>query len=127
MININKKQKNKIIIMKNNEDIGLISFFFECPYIANCEVISNTAKIYKIDFKYLHQILSNEKHCIYDLIKRINYKLKLFHERFFNINNTKLSIADKEETYKNKEKMELMISVKKKKIKLKLKNFMKFA
>ena len=120
---INKKQKNKIIIMKNNEDIGLISFFFECPYIANCEVISNTAKIYKIDFKYLHQILSNEKHCIYDLIKRINYKLKLFHERFFNINNTKLSIADKEETYKNKEKMELIEEeILKKKRKNKIKN-----
>ena len=105
---INKKEKNKIIMLKNNEDIGLISFFFDCPYISDCVVYSNSAKIYKIDFKYLHQILSNEKHCIYDLIKRINYKLKLFQERFFNINNTKLVIADKEETFKNKEKMDLI-------------------
>ena len=105
---INKKEKNKIIILKNNEDIGLISFFFDCPYFSKCVVTSNTAKIYKIDFKYLHQIMNNEKFCIYDLIKRINHKLKLFQERFFNINNIKLSIADKDETFKNKQKMELL-------------------
>ena len=105
---INKKEKNKIIMLKNNEDIGLISFFFDCPYISDCVVCSNSAKIYQIDFKYLHQILTNEKYCIYDLIKRVNYKLKLFQERFFNINNIKLSIADKEETFKNKEKMDLI-------------------
>jgi CRP-like cAMP-binding protein len=104
---IKKKEKNKIIILKDNEDIGLISFFYDCPYIADCTVVSNTAKIYKIDFKYLNQILANENQCVYDLIKRINHKLKLFQERLFNINNIKLSIADKEETMKNKEKMEL--------------------
>ena len=105
---IKKKEKNKIIILKDNEDIGLISFFYDCPYIADCTVVSNTAKIYKIDFKYLNQILANENQCVYDLIKRINHKLKLFQERLFNINNIKLSIADKEETMKNKEKMELI-------------------
>ena len=105
---INRKEKNKIIMLKNSEDIGLISFFFDCPYITDCVVESKSAKIYKIDFKYLNQILSIEKSCIYGLIKRINYKLKLLQERFFNINNTKLIIADKEETIINKEKMDLI-------------------
>ena len=99
---INKRQNNKIILLKNNEDIGLISFFFNCPYIADCVVHSKKARIYKIDFKYLNEILANEKQCIYGLIKSVNHKLKLYHERFFNINNTKLIIADKEETHKNK-------------------------
>ena len=103
-----KKEKNKLLILNNNEDIGLISFFYDFPYIADCVVISNTAKIYKIDFKYLNEILGNEQNCIYDLIKRINYKLKLYQDRIFNINNIKLSIADKEETDKNNKKMELM-------------------
>ena len=103
-----KKEKNKLLILKNNEDIGLISFFYDFPYIADCVVVSNTAKIYKIDFNYLNQILGNEQNCIYDLIKRINYKLKLYKERIFNINNIKLSIADKEETDKNNKKLELM-------------------
>ena len=105
---INRKEKHKIIILKNNEDIGLISFFFDCPYIADCVVVSNTAKIHKIDFRYLNQILSSEKLCVYNLIKRINHKLKVYQERLFNINNTKLSIADQEETLKNKEKMDLI-------------------
>ena len=105
---INRKEKNKIIILKSNEDIGLISFFFDCPYIADCVVVSNTAKIHKIDFTYLNQIISSEKLCVYNLIKRINHKLKVYQERLFNINNTKLSIADQEETLKNKEKMDLI-------------------
>ena len=105
---INKRQNNKIILLKNNEDIGLISFFFNCPYIADCVVHSKKARIYKIDFKYLNEILANEKQCIYGLIKSVNHKLKLYHERFFNINNTKLIIADKEETHKNKEQMDLI-------------------
>ena len=105
---INKKQNNKIILLKNNEDIGLISFFFNCSYISNCVVHSKKARIYKIDFKYLSKILNNEKQCIYDLIKRVNHKLKLFQERFFNINNTKLTIADKKESYKNKETFDLI-------------------
>ena len=105
---INRKEKNKIIILKSNEDVGLISFFFDCPYIADCVVVSNTAKIHKIDFTYLNQIISSEKLCVYNLIKRINHKLKVYQERLFNINNTKLSIADQEETLKNKEKMDLI-------------------
>ena len=103
-----KKERNKLLILKNNEDIGLISFFYDIPYISDCVVASNTAKIYKIEFKYLNQILGNEQSCIYDLIKRINYKLKLYQERIFNINNIKLSIADKEVTDKNNKKMELL-------------------
>jgi len=105
---INRKEKNKIIILKSNEDVGLISFFFDCPYIADCVVVSNTAKIHKIDFTYLNQIISSEKLCVYNLIKRINHKLKVYQERLFNINNTKLIIADQEETLKNKEKMDLI-------------------
>ena len=103
-----KKERNKLLILKNNEDVGLISFFYDFPYISDCVVVSNTAKIYKIEFKYLNQILGNEQSCIYDLIKRINYKLKLYQERIFNINNIKLSIADKEVTDKNNQKMELL-------------------
>ena len=105
---IKKKQKNKLLILKNNEDIGTISFFYDFPYIADCVVVSKTAKIYKIDFKYLNQILGNEQNCIYDLIKRINYKLKLYQERIFNINNIKLVKADKDLTDKNTQKMELL-------------------
>ena len=96
-----------MLTLKNNEDIGLISFFYDFPYIANYVVVLNNVRINKIDFKYLNQILGNKQNCIYDLIKGINYKLKLYQERIFNINNIKLSISDKEKTDKNNKKMEL--------------------
>ena len=102
---INKKENNKILILKKNEDIGIISFYFKCPYITDCTVISNKAKIFKINSNYLTEILSNEPNCISDLIKRVEDKLRLIHERFFNINNTKLLIADKKENSKLEERI----------------------
>ena len=57
-------------------------------------VRSATAKIYKIDNKYLSEMILKERVVYYELINRIEYKLALFHERFFNINNTKLLLAD---------------------------------
>jgi len=102
---INKKENNKILILKKNEDIGIISFYFKCPYITDCTVVSNKAKIFKINSNYLTEILSNEPNCMSDLNKRVKHKLRLIHERFFNINNTKLLIADKKENYKLEERI----------------------
>ena len=100
---INRKEKNKVFLLKKNEDLGIISFYFDCPYITTCVVASNKAKIFKIDTKYLGEIMSNEKKCLKDLNKRVKYRLQLFQERFFNINNTKLLIADKKENHKKEE------------------------
>ena len=102
---INKKENNKILILKKNEDIGIISFYFKCPYITDCTVVSNKAKIFKINSNYLTEILSNEPNCMSDFNKRVKHKLRLIHERFFNINNTKLLIADKKENYKIEERI----------------------
>lgn len=92
--------------MSRNEDLGIISFYFDYPYITDCIVSSNKAKIFKINIKYLNEIMNYEKKCLSDLNKRIKYKIQLFQERFFNINNTKLLIADKKETNKIKERIE---------------------
>ena len=103
---INNNQKNKLFILSRNEDLGIISFYFDYPYITDCVVSSNKAKIFKINIKYLNEIMNYEQKCISDLNKRIKYKIQLFQERFFNINNTKLLIADKKETNKIKERIE---------------------
>ena len=100
---INKKENNKILFLKKNEDLGIISFYFDYPYITNCIVSSTKAKIFKIDIKYLSEIMSYEQNCLYDLNKRVQYRLTLFKERFFNLNNTKLLIADKKESFKLEE------------------------
>ena len=99
---INEKKNNKIFLLKENEDLGILSFYFGYPYIATSIVSSATAKIYKIDNKYLSELIIKEKKCYYDLIKRVEYKLSLFHERFFNINNTKLLLADHQKSLDNK-------------------------
>ena len=99
---INEKKNNKIFLLKENEDLGILSFYFGYPYIATSIVSSATAKIYKISNKYLSELILNEKKCYYDLIKRVEYKLSLFHERFFNINNTKLLLADHQKSLDNK-------------------------
>ena len=101
---VNKKEKNKIFLLKDSEDIGLLSFYFGYPYLTSSIVSSQNAKIYKIDNKYLTEILLREKECYRDLLNRIENKLALFHERFFNINNTKLLLADHKSMIENKER-----------------------
>ena len=97
---LNQKDKNKILILKKNECLGIISFYFDCPCFTDCVVYSNSAKIFKIDIKYLNEIITHEKKCIDDLNKKVKYKLHLFEDRFFSVNNTKLLIADKKESIK---------------------------
>jgi CRP-like cAMP-binding protein len=103
---LKKREKNKLFILGRNEDLGIISYYFNYPYMTDCVVSSNTAKIYKINIKYLNEIIRDENKCLIDLNKRIKYKLLLFQERFFNINNTKLLIADKKETNIKNERIE---------------------
>ena len=99
---INEKKTNKIFLLRENEDLGILSFYFGYPYIATSIVCSATAKIYKIDNKYLSDLILKEKICYYDLIKRVKRKLSIFHERFFTINNTKLLMADHQKNMDNK-------------------------
>ena len=113
---LNQKEKNKILILKDTEDIGIISFYFDCPYITNCIVNSNIAKIFKIDIKYLSEIMNHEKICIDDLNQKVMHKLQLFQDRFFNVNTTKLLIADKKEERKFNEIIKIQKNIKLKKI-----------
>ena len=99
-----KKNKNKIFLLKENEDLGLLSFYFGYPYFTTSIVSSSTAKIYQIDNKYLSDLILKEKICYNDLINRVEHKLSLFHERFFKINNTKLLLADHQKMLDLKEK-----------------------
>ena len=89
-----KKNKNKIFLLKENEDLGILSFYFGYPYFTTSIVSSVTARIYQIDNKYLSEMILKERICYNDLINRVEHKLSLFHQRFFNINNTKLLLAD---------------------------------
>ena len=81
----------------------MLSFYFGYPYLTSAIVSSSFAKIYKIDNKYLSEMIIKEKECYKDLVKRIEDKISLFHERFFSINNMKLILADNKKMMEQKE------------------------
>ena len=84
------KQKNKLIILNDNEDIGIVSFLLGSKYISTCTVISKFAKIFKIDVDYLNQIIHNEFDCREEFLRRMKNKLQLLRERILKINNLKI-------------------------------------
>ena len=94
-----KKNKNKIFLLKENEDLGLLSFYFGYPYFTTSIVSSSTAKIYQIDNKYLSDLILKNFFSYNDLINRVEHKLSLFHERFFNLTSTKLLLADHQKSW----------------------------
>jgi len=91
---LNQKKKNKLGILNKNEDLGALSYFLGKEYLTTCKVISNHAKVYKIDVDYLKEILHNEYDCKEEFIKRMKEKLQLLSERIFKINNIKLIMID---------------------------------
>ena len=105
---VNQKQNNKLIILNNHEDIGAVSYYLGNVYLASCNVISNYAKIYKIDINHLNDILHREYECKEEFIKRMHKKLGLLSERLYKINNIKLIMTDEKINNEkiNKQKIE---------------------
>jgi len=91
---LNEKQKNKLLILNKNEDLGIISFLMGKKYITTCTVISRFAKIYKLDVDYLSQMLESEIDCRREFYKRMKNKLSLLSERLFKINDINLIKTD---------------------------------
>ena len=95
MINhINKKENIEILILKDNEEVGIESYFLGVDNFTTCIVDSLFANVYKIDIKFLTEIFDKEKPSFYDLVHRVEKKLKLYCKRLFEINNVKISMTD---------------------------------
>jgi hypothetical protein len=95
MINhINKKENIEILILKDSEEVGIETYFLRVDNFATCVVDSLFANVYKIGIKYLTEIFDKEKPCFYDLVHRVEKKLKLYSKRLFEINNVKISMTD---------------------------------
>ena len=71
---LQQKQNNKIVILNNNEEIGIVSYFLGNNYLGTCEVVSKTAKIYKIETDYLEQLLERENAIKCDFYRRLKKK-----------------------------------------------------
>ena len=91
---IKKKEKINIFVLKESEDAGLVSYLLGIGYLVTGIVDSPTALIYKIKKEDLTEILRKEKLCFYELINRVEDKLKILSKRFYEINNIKLSMTD---------------------------------
>ena len=91
---INKKHTHKLMILNNNEDIGTLSYYLGRNFLTSCIITSNTAKIYKLDIKYMKIMLNNEYEFREEYINRMKKKMELLSERLFKINNIKLILVD---------------------------------
>ena len=91
---IKKKEKIKLFVLKESEDAGLVSYLLGIGYLVKGVVDSPQALIYKIKKDDLTDILKKEKLCFYELINRVEDKLKVFSQRMYEINNIKLSMTD---------------------------------
>ena len=100
---LDQKHNNKIIILNDNEEFGILSYFLGNYYLGTCKVFSKNAKIYKIETDYLNQMLESEVEIKWDFYRRLKNKLKLYSERLFKINNCKLVMTDEKIKENNKD------------------------
>ena len=114
---LNQKQNNKLIILNNNEDIGIISLILGNNYISTCTVTSNSANIYKLDKNYLRNILLHEWECKEELFERLKHKIDLLQKRLSIISNIKLVMKGKKEVEENNIIIEEKENIKLKKLK----------
>ena len=91
---ITKREKIQIFVFKKGEDTGLISYLLGMGHLVTGIVDSPQTQIYKIKKSDFTEILKNERICFYELINRVEDKLKVLSKRFYEINNIKLSMTD---------------------------------
>ena len=96
---VSKKDLNKIVILNKNTSFGLESFYYQIPNIGTAKVSSMKAKVIKIDYENLFQILMKSNECVSDLEKKVHLMIDILTKRYFNINNTKLIMIDKKLKY----------------------------
>ena len=73
---MNRIQKTKIFCINNCDCIGLESIFFGLNYLYNVKVTSRNIKYYKLELKYLLEIIQEDANCYYigkrDCEKKLN-------------------------------------------------------
>ena len=110
---LEQKQKNKVLFLTKNEEIGLVSNFIGSDYLTSCIVVSKEAKLYKINVEHINKMLIEDKDCVEEYYQRIENKLNLLIQRLFKNNNIKLLMIDEKI---NLEKINIKFSDEKKKL-----------
>ena len=106
---INNNQKHKILFLGKDEILGLESFYYNIPYLTTAKVVSPNAIVHKIDVEHLSQIIFREKDLIFEIKNKVNKKIDILSQRFFELNNIKLKLIDDKITRGEKIKYEKFI------------------
>ena len=95
---MNRIQKTKIFCINNCDCIGLESIFFGLNYLYNVKVTSRTIKYYKLELKYLLEIIQEDANCYYIGKRDCEKKLNILIQRLTDLNQTKMEMIDSKET-----------------------------
>ena len=91
-------QKTKIFCINNCDFIGLESIFFGLNYLYNVKVTSRNIKYYKLELKYLLEIIQEDINCYYIGKRDCEKKLNILIQRLTDLNQTKMEMIDSKET-----------------------------
>ena len=95
-----KKMTNKIFVLSNIELIGLESLFFGLNYLCSAKIISEKAKIYKIDIEYVLKLI-NDKSLSKDLMthykESAEQKMQIFINRIHDLYDSKIDMYNKKQ------------------------------
>ena len=95
---MNRIQKTKIFCINNCDCIGLESIFFGLNYLYNVKVTSKNIKYYKLELKYLLEIIQEDANCYYIGKRDCEKKLNILIQRLTDLNQTKMEMIDSKET-----------------------------
>ena len=95
---MNRIQKTKIFCINNCDFIGLESIFFGLNYLYNVKVTSRNIKYYKLELKYLLEIIQEDANCYYIGKRDCEKKLNILIQRLTDLNQTKMEMIDSKET-----------------------------
>ena len=114
---LNTKNSNKIISLKDNEILGLESFYYGYNYLYSAVAINKT-QVYKIEKMNLIHLLKNEGLCYIFLERKVENIMNIFYNRLLTINNTLFTLADEKELFNQKLELEKQSPNQKKEMKL---------
>lgn len=88
---LNRKIFNKLLLLNSKEIIGIDCIEFDIDYIYTAKVISETAKIYKIELRLLNKLLKHQNQIYKKYIKSSLHKMEILLNRMIDIFNNKIN------------------------------------
>lgn len=101
MDELSKKKLIKLFLYGEKELFGLEEFFFNLNCLYSAKIVSDKARIYRIDFRNVQKILNEEKDCLHFAEKMAKEKMIKFIKRLLSVKNISLEMLDENVKEKN--------------------------